>query len=538
MSDKKPTVGERVKRFLFADQGKDDPNYHNSAYGLTNQIPPAQSGLFPEVDPIAPGAPQYGVSQQQPVQDPAKVYPSSGQGLSRAQTQGRPYLHNAPIGSTGTISFSGYPREDYLDKMMGRRKSELFDQMKRSDSAVKMCLSAVKNPIKSATWEVESADSTNPDYVTHAQYANFILFENMDKPWDEFISEALTCIEQGHSVFEIIDKVGLDHETWGNYIGIKALGFRSQKTIERWYLDGDDGELTGIMQLSYGDVARNVTIPGAFLLVFSIDKEGSNYEGISMLRPCYGPWWRKDNYMKINAIGIEKFAIPTPFVEVPEGKETGSQYESLITALEIYTSHQSNYLTYPQGWKIDVKTNSYDPSKVESSIDNEDKRIAKAFLGNFLELGMGGAGTGNRAMSADLSAFFLGSVEYIANEIAANLNKYIIKRTIDLKFGPQAKYPKLKASGITDKAGLEFGQLLKALADSQYITPDDPTEDHLRKRVGLPKMSKLGQRAVKSVGGAGVGGPANPGFTQASEAKDLIERMRLAELRRQKNKAV
>lgn len=494
--------------------------------GSSTQIPgPQQRMLTPQTNPSNPEV-QSGGTQSQPVDNPARVYPANGIGESASDLKQVAYVHRKPVGATGTKSYSGYPREDYLDIMHGKNKALLFDQMWRSDSAIKMCTSAVVNPIKAASYEVQPADQDNADYVTHAEYANWILFENSDKPFDEFIQETMTMVRHGHAVFEQIDKIVLNDPVWGNAIGIKDLGFRSQKTIERWYLDGENGELTGIMQLSYGDVARNVTIPAYSLVIFTLDKEGSNYEGVSLYRPAYGAWWRKDNYMKMNAIGIERFAIPTPFVEIPVGKENGPQYDSLIQALEVYTNHQANWLTYPEGWKIDVKTSSYDPEKVEKSIDAEDKRIAKAFLGNFLELGMGGAGTGNRAMSEQLKKFFVGGIVFLANEFCGTVSKRIIKRAIDLKFGPQSKYPFLKASGIEDEAGKEFGELMKALCDSQVITPDDVLEEHTRKRIGLPKMSLKGQRAVKAVGAAGIDGPANPPVNQ------LSERIILAELRR------
>jgi hypothetical protein len=78
---------------------------------------------------------------------------------------------------------------------------------------------------------------------------------------------------------------------------------------------------------------------------------------------------------------------------------------------------------------------------------------------------------------------------------------------------------------------------MKAFADAQYITPDDILEEHLRKRVGVPKMSLKGQRAVKAVGAAGVDGAANPTYKQMSESRfNLLERMRLAEFRRSSRK--
>ncbi len=55
-----------------------------------------------------------------------------------------------------------------------------------------------------------------------------------------------------------------------------------------------------------------------------------------------------------------------------------------------------------------------------------------------------------------------------------------------MNFGPQDKYPILKVSGITDKAGSELATLLKSLVDGKMLTPDDRLEEHLRKRYGIP----------------------------------------------------
>ena len=62
-----------------------------------------------------------------------------------------PDFHYNPFGSTGTEIFAGYYAEDYLDALKNNERADVFDKMRRSDPQVKMCLSAVKNPIKSAT---------------------------------------------------------------------------------------------------------------------------------------------------------------------------------------------------------------------------------------------------------------------------------------------------------------------------------------------------------------------------------------------------
>jgi hypothetical protein len=428
------------------------------------------------------------------------------------------------IGAPGTIINAGYISEDYLHQLQGHERADKIDIMRRSDAQIKMLLSAVKNPIISGSWEFEPGDDSDEQKM-YADFMNHLLFEALDEPWSQFLTEALTTVDFGYSLFELTDKAVLNHPKWGNYNAIKQLGWRSQRTIHRFNVEPLSGKLLSVSQYVYGDMARVVDIPAEYILLFTMNREGSNYEGISLLRNCYGNWFRKEHYMRMNAIGIERFAIPTPIATIPQGAQGTEQYGALVNALEVYTTHESNYLIVPEGFTIDFHNNVYDPSKVEASIDAEDKRMTKVFLANFLELGLGGKG-GAYALSNDLSDFFLGGIKGVANIVCEGINQIIIPRMIKMNFGPQLVYPKLKVSGIDDKAGEELSRMLKEMADSQYITPDDQLEEHLRKRMGLPKMSKIGQRAVKAVGAAGSAGPANPSFTQ------LAERIRLAEQRR------
>jgi hypothetical protein len=248
-----------------------------------------------------------------------------------------------------------------------------------------------------------------------------------------------------------------------------------------------------------------------------MEREGANYEGISMIRPCYGSWYRKNYYLKYNAAGIEKFAIPTPLVEVPEGKENSRQFANLTLALGEYLSHQKNYLTFPAGWKITLNSNSYDPSKVETSVDKEDERMTRAFLANFLNLGSGGS-TGSYALSTDLSDFFLTGLEHIAGKICEQMNQKLIPALIMMNRGQRENYPTLTVSGISDKAGMELAQVMSTLANSKVIIPDLQLEEHARKRFGFPKPSLEGQRMQ----------------TPTFQPPTLAERIRLAEARRQK----
>lgn len=403
-------------------------------------------------------------------------------------------LHVQEMGAHGTEIFSGYITEDYLDAMNGTEKADTFNQMKRSDYQVKMCLSAVKNPIRKANWKIEPA-SDDAEHVRQADLIKHILFEDMKPTWRKYLSEVLTMCEHGFSLFEVVHKPVVNHPQHGSFISIKKLAWRSQNTIERWNIDKTTKEVISVTQDAYGDLDAHVNIPVEHLLHFSIDQEGANYEGISLLRPGYGCYFRKNVYLKLNAIGIEKFAIPTPIATVPAGKENSEQYNNMVTALEYYTQHHANYITMPAGWELQMNNNSYDPQKVEVSIDNEDKRFTKAFLANFLELGMGT--TGSYALSNDLSDFFLSGIEYIADEITEKTN-ILIKDLIIKNFGPQDAYPTLCYDGITDQAGEELARVLDILAGKKIIIPDDALEADVRQRFNLPEASEDGKREVQN----------------------------------------
>lgn len=408
------------------------------------------------------------------------------------QTKSIRVLKTQELGTTGTESYSGYSNEEYLfDLKDYKTRALVYDKMRRGDPQIKMCLGAVKAPIKAAPWEIEPYDVNDPDYVADAELMEYILFEGMDRGWSSYLSEALTMLDFGSSVFEMTDCIK-QHPTFGPVNALKNLSFRSQKTLESWHLDPETQKLSHICQYAYGDIGRTVDIPGEFLLINTLEKEGSDYEGISALRACFGPWARKNFNLKTNQIGIEKFAVPTPIVTVPDGKESGEQFDNMIAALEAWCVHEKGYLTKPEGWTIEFNNNTYDPQKVEISIDNEDKRIAKAFIANFLELGMNGFGS--QSLSVDLSDFFTNSCEQVAQIIADQINDVVIPRMIQLNRGPRAYYPKLKVSGISDRAGKELAEVLKILFDSKVVTPDDELEKYIRERYDLPEMSAIGQR--------------------------------------------
>lgn len=401
-------------------------------------------------------------------------------------------------GASGTEVHGGYFDEEYLQKLRGPRAAKTYDEMRRSESQVSMLLKAMTNTIKAGNWEIEAAADV-PNGEKHAALIGHIKDTNID--FETHLHEALTMLIFGYSVIERVDKVVFNDPKFGTYNGLKALAYRSQKTIERWNFNSDTGELDNVEQWAQGDTVKkgsaNLCMPAEFLLIFTVDKEGDNYEGISLLRPMYGAWFRKNLYLKIAAIGAEKNAIGTPIGTIPAGKENDkAQKQQFEEALSNYTAHEAAYITVPEGWKVEMQEGKFDPSKIKELITLENTEMINAVVANFLALGMNGGG-GAYALGQDLSDFFLTGLQSYANIVTGVWNRKLIPDMIKQNYGPQESYPKLKASGIDDKAGKELVEILKTLIDSKVIKPDDKLDAHARKMYRLPAADPATAREVE-----------------------------------------
>ena len=125
--------------------------------------------------------------------------------------------------------------------------------------------------------------------------------------------------------------------------------------------------------------------------------------------------------------------------------------------------------------------------KLEDSIKREDEKMVGTILATFLELGTGG-NSGAFALGENLQKFFTQVLESYAHVIAGTINRCLIPNLIKMNFGDTVKQmPQLVFSGITEKAGKEFMEILTGFTSSGVVGQDEMLEDHVRKMYNLPK---------------------------------------------------
>lgn len=418
------------------------------------------------------------------------------------------------VGVAGTQIYGGYLNEDYQAQLHGRQWADKQDEMRRSDAQIHMMLSCIKLPIRSSSWVVKTLEDS-PEAELQKRLYEKVLFEDNNKSWKRLIGEILTCVDFGFSLLEKTFRVKMDDPEFGTYNTIKSLGWRSQRTIERWIVD-KDGVLQKVVQIAYGDTGRLDEMDAEFLIHFSPNMEGNNYEGISALRFVYGNWLRKNFYLRLMASGIEKYAIPTPILKTPAIRSE-EDYAKAIKILKAYTSNQSNYLTFPEGWELTVQANQFDVEKMKTAIELEDQGIMNAALASFLTLGQGSS-SGNRALGDTLSDFFKMSQQYLADHIAEQLDQRLFQDILDMNYGAKTKMlVKLECDGLSEQADLAWSEILRNLTQAGVVRPDQKLEEYVRDQYGISPIDESTQPEYEKKSAApNAGSPVN---VQMSEGK-------------------
>lgn len=382
------------------------------------------------------------------------------------------------IGDTGTVVYSGYlSLVDYNQDLTGTRRIRKYDEMRLSDSTVRLGLAAVKYPILATQWFIKSPqDSGEDDEAT--KFVRAQLLENPLFTWNSYLRQILTFCDYGNAIFEKVFIKLPDGK-----IGWRKFAPRLSKTILRWTMK--DGVTPGIEQLV--PTMGSFEIPDWKLTKFILDQEGSNYEGISLLRSAYKNYFFKDLYYKIDSIATEKQGLGIPILTTPPNAKP----EDVAKAEEIVKNMRVNEMSYarlPQGFKIemmDMKGNQI--KNVETMIMHHDRGIAKAFLAQFLEIGSQGS-SGAYSASQDQSDLFYMGIEHIAALPREIVNRDI-RDLVDINFGPQAegKYPTIEHGSVRNVDSQKFATALNQLASGQILIPDDELEEKVRATLDLPE---------------------------------------------------
>ena len=394
-------------------------------------------------------------------------------------------INKKQIGRSGIEVFSNRYTDDYFAQ--GNPCSDIVDLFKKmsDDPQCRKILQAIKSPIRSANWSIDLVLET-PENEKIKELLENILFNDIS--WKEKLGEILTFLDQGHSLFEPV----IENKTRDVlYTGLSALAWRAPESITEWEHDPQTGLLKRIRQEQQGDVAIDVWIPAENLIFFFNEKMGDN-NGTSLLRYVYEPWRRKQLTHRMKMIGIERLSLGVPTMKIPETVRSESQeFKDVVSVIQKFTNGENSYFVIPQNYDLNLWNNTgYDPGNLETSVKRENEEMSGTILASFLELGTGGNG-GAYALGDNLEKIFTRGISFYADYIASIINARLIPALIGLNFNKVPDvYPRLIHTGISERSGKEFMEIITGFKNAGLINPSFVDEEFIREKFNMPKAEE------------------------------------------------
>ena len=371
---------------------------------------------------------------------------------------------------------------EYLVELQGRDGSVRYQKMSRSDGQVGMLLRSHKNPIKSANWTIEAPEDAEDSDVLAIEVFNKWVFEDSELTFDTTLSQILSFLEYGFACFEIIWSV---YEYKGQKYLMPSLHQRMQTSIQDIF--PQKGHLTQ-------STIENglVEIPLDDMVFFTLNQQGEDMRGESILRNAYDAWKRKTIYKEYMGIGIQRSTSGIPAMKIPKGtKVTSANYISAEALLQNISFHENAYMITEEGWDFTIHESKFNSEQVQKAIDSQNSEMALSVLAQFMLLGQQGKG-GAYALSRDQSDFFLDGLQYVVKIIEQVFHKRLIMPFVKLNFGDSVDCDNLKLKGLNlnKKAGKELSEVISTLSTSGFLKATIDDEVQLRKSLELTELSE------------------------------------------------
>lgn len=395
-----------------------------------------------------------------------------------------PTVKRKPTGDAGLNEYAmNSNREtEYLVELQGREGSKKYRMMSKSDPQIGMLLRAHKNPIRSCQWGIPIPDDATETEKKAIGLIKCWFFKDYVLTFDTLLGQILSCLEYGFSSFE---RVYQTYRYEGTLYLVPRIEQRMQTSIEE--ILPDDGI---VKQLTIGTGLAE--IPLEDMVFFTLNQQGEDLRGESLLRNAYKPWKRKQVYEELMGIGIQRFAMGVPSMMVPKSTKVDSKdYIAVEQLLQNIVVHENAYMIYQEGYEFDIKKTDFNADQVQKAIDSCDTKMALSVLAQFVLLGQQG-NTGAYALSRDQSDFFLDGLQHIVDLIESIIHRQIITPMIKLNFGETIDPDRIRLSGdnLNKKIGKELSEILASITPQGFVSPTVDDEIKIRKSLDLPELSE------------------------------------------------
>lgn len=387
---------------------------------------------------------------------------------------------------------------DTLVELRGLNGMRNLRIMSENDPTVGAIIMGITMLTRGAKWSFEAADAS-PAAKEAAAFMQSVM-DDMEFTFEEFLDDAMTMLNYGFSLFEIVMKRRTDGR-----IGIRKLGPRPQWTIDRFDVDENGSTVLGAWQQT---VTRGmVYLPADRLLHMKVKSSYADPYGKSILRNAYRSYRYVTNIQEYEAVAIERELNGLPVGRIPSdyldpNADAGKKafVEKFKTILRDVKRNEQGYLLIPSDAYEDADgkvsnqrmvdfellaskgTRDIDTNK---SIVRHQQDMARSVLADFLMLGQNDRGS--FAMSKSKTDIFVKSMRSMLNSVAAPINRRLIPAVWEANSFDPALMPKIRYENLAPVDLDVLGGFIRSLAlANANIFPDLNVENALLNAAGLP----------------------------------------------------
>lgn len=383
--------------------------------------------------------------------------------------------HSLAVG-TASARFDNAGNEPNA-KLRGAAGVLIYDKMRRQDPTIKSILSVITSPLKGAQWTIRSqANDQDRARQEIAELFYQYFWESADCLFSEFLANALTMLPFGFAVFE---KVWTTRVINGRLLQVLDLQYRPQVSISE--IDVKNRILKqstsgGTCEISFDD-----------LLFLVLDKEGEDYWGNSILRPCYHAYEMKKEQYGFWSVAGGRQASGFLHASVPPSmKKNTQEYRDLEDSGRKIANNQAQTLITPKGVDIAFLTPQVSADFYRTTINNLDVDIRNAALANFI--GLGTSNTGSYSVGEVQYKLFMQAEAAISNQIEQIFTAEVLQPMTQVNFGPQEYYPELVCQDLDKDAVVQKLSLALQFMGMGVIKPTAKDEADIRYKLGLGEI--------------------------------------------------
>jgi len=291
--------------------------------------------------------------------------------------------------------------------------------------------------------------------------------------FDEHFRIALLCLIFGHMPF------AQRYEIRDGQARLTELAERMPTTITD-ILTTDDGKLDGILQFGAKD-----SIPSNQLVWYAHEREGSAWQGRSMLRPAYGAWLLKHEMWRVLATSNDRFGMGVPWVEAPQGATDGQIQEAALMTSQMRSGQYSG-ASLPYGFKFHLDGMSGGAPDTLAFIRYLDSQMAQMALASVLNLDA--SPNGSRALGDTFVNLMLTSLNAVGKEMGSVLTKLAVQM-VTYNFGEDEPVPRIVIGDVGSRPEVT-AEAIMGLLSAGAIVADPDLEAWVRERWQMPEKAE------------------------------------------------